>query len=106
MKKLGIKAGSQLLLVGAPDEYVVLLEPLPEGVQFGTQPSESTDIVQMLDAFEIAAQREQRRAQIMRDATDQQPALLFERGLARDSGAQPIAHGGEGRRHLVDLTHP
>ena len=30
-KKLGIKAGSQLLLVGAPDEYFALLEPLPEG---------------------------------------------------------------------------
>ena len=46
-KKLGIKAGSQLLLVGAPDEYVALLEPLPEGVQFGTQLSEFTDIVQI-----------------------------------------------------------
>ena len=46
-KKLGIKAGSNLLLVGAPDEYLELLEPLPEGVQFGTQLSESTDIVQI-----------------------------------------------------------
>ena len=46
-KKLGIKAGSQVLLVGAPDQYVVLLEPLPEGVQFGTQLSEATDIVQI-----------------------------------------------------------
>ena len=46
-KKLGIKAGSQMLLVGAPDQYVVLLEPLPEGVQFGTQLSEATDIVQI-----------------------------------------------------------
>jgi bifunctional DNA-binding transcriptional regulator/antitoxin component of YhaV-PrlF toxin-antitoxin module len=46
-KKLGIKAGSQVLLVGAPDEYVALLEPLPEGVQFCTQLSESTDIVQI-----------------------------------------------------------
>ena len=46
-KKLGIKAGSQVLLVGAPDQYVVLLEALPEGVQFGTQLSEATDIVQI-----------------------------------------------------------
>jgi hypothetical protein len=46
-KKLGIKAGSHLLLVGAPDEYLALLEPLPEGVQFGTQLSEFTDIVQI-----------------------------------------------------------
>ena len=36
-----------MLLVGAPDQYVMLLEPLPEGVQFGTQLSEATDIVQI-----------------------------------------------------------
>ena len=46
-QKLGIKAGSHLLLVGAPDAYLALLDPLPEGVQFGTQLSESTDIVQI-----------------------------------------------------------
>ena len=46
-QKLGIKAGCRLLLVGAPNQYVALLEPLPEGVQFGTQLSESTDIVQV-----------------------------------------------------------
>jgi hypothetical protein len=49
-KKLGIKAGSHLLLVGAPDEYLVLLEPLPEGVQFSTRLSESTDIVHIFSA--------------------------------------------------------
>jgi hypothetical protein len=46
-QKLGIKPGSQLLLVGAPNAYLALLEPLPEGVQFGTQLSQSTDIVQI-----------------------------------------------------------
>jgi hypothetical protein len=46
-KKLGIKAGSQLLLIDAPDDYIALLEPLPEGVQFNTQLSASTDIVQI-----------------------------------------------------------
>jgi len=46
-QKLGIKAGCRLLLVGAPNQYMALLEPLPEGVQFGTQLSESTDIVQV-----------------------------------------------------------
>jgi hypothetical protein len=46
-KKLGIKECSRLLLVGAPDQYVALLEPLPEGVQFHTQLSEATDIVQI-----------------------------------------------------------
>src|SRR5690242_5294270 len=46
-KKLGIKEGSRLLLVGAPDQYVALLEPLPGGVVFDTQLSEATDIVQI-----------------------------------------------------------
>jgi hypothetical protein len=30
-KKLGIKQGSQVLLVGAPDDYESLLAPLPLG---------------------------------------------------------------------------
>ena len=46
-KKLGIKEGSRLLLVDAPDQYVALLEPLPGGVVFDTQLSEATDIVQI-----------------------------------------------------------
>lgn len=43
--KLGIKQGSRLLLVGAPDQYLALLAPLPEGVQLDRQLSEATDIV-------------------------------------------------------------
>src|SRR3954452_4730687 len=46
-KKLGIKEGSRLLLVGAPDTYATLLEPLPEGVQLDTQLSKATDIAQI-----------------------------------------------------------
>jgi hypothetical protein len=53
VKKLGIKAGSRLLLVGAPDQYMLLLEPLPEGVQFDTQLSERTDIVQIFSAQRV-----------------------------------------------------
>src|SRR5262245_25165380 len=49
-KKLGVKAGSRLLLVGAPDQYIALLEPLPEGVRFDTQLSDATDIVQIFSA--------------------------------------------------------
>lgn len=44
-KKLGIKEGSHLLLVGAPDGYQKLLEPMPAGVQFGIRLTKSTDIV-------------------------------------------------------------
>jgi len=46
-KKLGIKPGSWLLLVGAPAGYATLLEPLPEGVQLDTQLSKATDIAQI-----------------------------------------------------------
>lgn len=44
-KKLGIKAGSAVLLSGAPDNYRELLEPLPDGVKFVSRLSESADVV-------------------------------------------------------------
>jgi hypothetical protein len=49
-KKLGIKEGTHLLLIGAPDQYLALLEPLPEGVHLDTVLSEATDIVQIFSA--------------------------------------------------------
>jgi hypothetical protein len=52
-KKLGIQEGSRLLLVGAPDQYLALLEPLPAGVQFVTQLSEATDIVQIFAVHRV-----------------------------------------------------
>ena len=44
-KKLGIKEGSTLLLLGAPDGYLDLLAPLPEAVEIVSQVSDSTDLV-------------------------------------------------------------
>jgi hypothetical protein len=44
-KKLGIKEGSKVLLVGEPDGYLKLLEPLPEDVQFVARISASIDII-------------------------------------------------------------
>ncbi len=46
-KKLGIKEGSQVLLIGAPDDYESLLAPLPPGVVFQAQAGGSTDLVQV-----------------------------------------------------------
>ena len=46
-KKLGIKQGSQVLLVGAPDGYGSLLAPLPPGVVFQAQAGEGIDLVQV-----------------------------------------------------------
>src|SRR5215207_2724055 len=56
-KKLGIKAGSQLLLINAPNDYIALLEPLPEGVQFNTQLSANTDIVQIFTVHRVELKR-------------------------------------------------
>ena len=49
-QKLGIKPGSKVLLVDAPEAYLSLLAPLPDGVQFGTRLTGSTDIVQVFTA--------------------------------------------------------
>ena len=46
-KKLGIKDGSRVLAVDAPDGYADLLAPLPAGVQFVRELSAATDIVHL-----------------------------------------------------------
>ena len=46
-KKLGLKASSHVLLLGAAQEYVSLLEPLPEGVVFESSASPRVDIAQL-----------------------------------------------------------
>lgn len=44
-KKLGIKPGTELLLLGAPDGYLALLDPLPEDVRLVSHLRETTDMV-------------------------------------------------------------
>lgn len=44
-KKLGIKAGSRVLVSGAPDSYRASLEPLPESVAFASRLSEAVDVI-------------------------------------------------------------
>ena len=46
-KKLGIREGSHVALVGAPQGFTSLLEPLPTGVTFDGTPAASSDIVHM-----------------------------------------------------------
>ena len=43
-KKLGIKEGSRILLLDAPEGYAQLVDPLPMGVHFETQPSQAIAI--------------------------------------------------------------
>jgi uncharacterized membrane protein len=56
--KLGIKSGSKVVALGAPKGYRDLLAPLPEGVAFGAQVSQATDVVHVFTAVraELAAQ--------------------------------------------------
>ena len=44
-KKLGLKAGSILTLVGAPTDYTSLIEPIPPGLTIGSRVSDTSDIV-------------------------------------------------------------
>lgn len=46
-KKLGIKAESLVMLLGAPEGYETLLNPLPIGVQFKSRPSKDIDIAHL-----------------------------------------------------------
>lgn len=56
-RKLGVKEGSRLLLVGAPGGYQKLLDPMPAGVQFGTRLTKSTDIVHVFTVQKDELQR-------------------------------------------------
>jgi hypothetical protein len=46
-KKLGIKPGSRLFVAGAPENYLRLVAPLPEGVQLLRRIGSETDIVHL-----------------------------------------------------------
>ena len=43
--KLGIKSGYEIHLVGVPDGYLKLVEPMPENVKIGARLSKNTDLV-------------------------------------------------------------
>ena len=44
-KKLGFKASGRVCVLGAPQDYVALLEPLPDGLSFETELGVQTDLV-------------------------------------------------------------
>lgn len=46
-KKLGYQAGTVAHLVGVPDGYRMLLDPLPDGVTFSRTPSARVDLVHL-----------------------------------------------------------
>src|SRR5262245_37690139 len=44
VKKLGIVAGSEVLVLGAPANFSVLLQPMPAGVRFTSKPTSKTGL--------------------------------------------------------------
>lgn len=46
-KKLGYKAGTRALAMGAPADYETMLQPLPEGVVFAPAADPSVDLVHL-----------------------------------------------------------
>jgi hypothetical protein len=44
-KKLGIKDGSRIFLVGAPHDYLELVAPLPKGASLTTRLDNETDLI-------------------------------------------------------------
>ena len=63
-KKLGIKDGSQVLLLGAPAGYETLLAPLPPGVTFLPQAGQGVDLAQVF--VTRRAEREKQLAALRR----------------------------------------
>lgn len=47
IRKLGIKEGFRVCLIGAPDGYDALLQPMPAGVTVEREPAERCDFIQV-----------------------------------------------------------
>lgn len=46
-QKLGIKAGMNVCLLGAPEGYLALLQPLPDGVKIAHELGAAADFIQL-----------------------------------------------------------
>ena len=57
-RKLGIREGSRVLLVGAPDDFALTLGELPAGVEFATDGASELDVI-VVFVLELAALRAQ-----------------------------------------------
>lgn len=50
VKKLGIKAGAEVYVAGAPENYLNLIAPLPDGVKIVSRLSRTTDLVHLFSS--------------------------------------------------------
>ena len=71
-KKLGIGAGCRLLAPAAPQDYVSLLAPLPDGVRFETRAGAAVDVAHL---FVTRRSELQRRLKVLRTALRADAAL-------------------------------
>jgi hypothetical protein len=55
--KLGLKPGSNLVLVGAPEDYRHLIAPAPEGMRIGSRLDSTTDIVHLFSTQRAELER-------------------------------------------------
>jgi hypothetical protein len=69
-KKLGIKPDCRIFVENAPDDYSVLLAPLPQGVDFAKKLTAQVDLVLLFtkDATELTAKLKKYRATIKDNA--------------------------------------
>jgi len=56
-KKLLIKSGNQILLINSPDQYLSLLEPLPEGVRLYYEKADHFDLMQVFVSNKAALKK-------------------------------------------------
>ena len=47
-KKLGIKPGHKVLVLNAPDGYLSMLDPLPDGAEVKTEGAGTFDVVERI----------------------------------------------------------
>jgi hypothetical protein len=57
-KKLGIRAGARVALVGAPTGFAATLRPLPAGVSISDQPMGPLDVILLFVTARAALERE------------------------------------------------
>ena len=69
--KLGVKAGARIHVKGAPEDYLHLLDPLPEGVKLVPDLSKDTDVVHIFSSSkgELAKMLKACRAKLKASAT-------------------------------------
>jgi hypothetical protein len=68
--KLGIKAGSEIYLAGAPEDYLKIIAPLPDGVAISSKLSKKTNLVHLFTSrkSELARALQSYRARLGSEA--------------------------------------